>query len=177
MPSWGSSCKSSREQICPGAMSRGVRGARWTQIDAIARADVPCRPLEWRLPCQMNCRKAWNRALTAVRAVRRSSSKSSRELMCPGAMTGGVCCARWTQIGATARADVPCRPLEWRLPCRMVCRKRGTLGMNGLVCQVGVLHANHRARECALERCLEGFAVLDGHKLTPSRERMCPGGP
>ena len=48
-------------------MPGGVRGARWTQIDAIARADVPCRPLERRLPCQMNCRKARNRALTAVR--------------------------------------------------------------------------------------------------------------
>ena len=53
--------------MCPGAMSGGVRGARWTQIDAIARADVPWRHVEWRLPCQMNCRKAWNRALTAVR--------------------------------------------------------------------------------------------------------------
>ena len=61
------SCKTSREPMCPGVLSGGVRGARWTQIDAIARADVPCRPLERRLPCQMNCRKAWNRALTAVR--------------------------------------------------------------------------------------------------------------
>ena len=48
-------------------MSGGVRYARWTQIDAIARADVLYRPLEWRLPCQMICEKAWNRALTAVR--------------------------------------------------------------------------------------------------------------
>ena len=48
-----SSCKTSRERMCPGVLSRGVRGARWTQIDAIARADVPCRPVEWRLPCQM----------------------------------------------------------------------------------------------------------------------------
>ena len=53
--------------MCPGVLSGGVRGARWTQIDAIARADVPCRPLERRLPCQMIFRKAWNRALTAVR--------------------------------------------------------------------------------------------------------------
>ena len=53
-----SSCKPSRERMCPGAMPGGVRGARWTQIDAIARADVPCRHVEWRLPCQMNCRKA-----------------------------------------------------------------------------------------------------------------------
>ena len=63
----GSSCKPSRERMCPGVLSGGVRGARWTQIGAIARADVPWRPVERRLPCQMNCRKAWNRALTAVR--------------------------------------------------------------------------------------------------------------
>ena len=37
------------------------------------------------------------------------------------------------------------------------------------------LPANHRASGCALERCLEGFAVLDGHKSVPSRERICPG--
>ena len=51
-----SSCKTSRDPMCPGVLSGGVRGARWTQIDAIARADVPWRPVEWRLPCQMNCR-------------------------------------------------------------------------------------------------------------------------
>ena len=61
------SCKTSREPMCLVAMSGEVRGARWTQIDAIARADVPCSPLEWRLPCQMICGKAWNRALTGVR--------------------------------------------------------------------------------------------------------------
>ena len=61
-----SSCKTSRERICPGVLSGGVGGARWTQIDAIARADMPCRPLERRLPCQMNCRKARARALTRL---------------------------------------------------------------------------------------------------------------
>ena len=35
----------------------------------------------------------------------------------------------------------------------------------------------HRASGCALERCLEGFAALDGHKSMPSRRRMCPVGP
>ena len=35
---------------------------------------------------------------------------------------------------------------------------------------------NQRASECALERCLEGFAVRDGHKSAPSRELMCPVG-
>ena len=38
--------KSSRGRMCLGAMSGGVRGARWTQIGAIARADVPWRALE-----------------------------------------------------------------------------------------------------------------------------------
>ena len=50
-------------------------------------------------------------------------------------------------------------------------------GADGLVWQVDELPANHRASRCALERCLEGFAVLDGHKSMPSRERMCPVGP
>ena len=43
--------------MCLGAMSEGVRDARWTQIDAIARVNVHWKPVEWRLPCQMNCRK------------------------------------------------------------------------------------------------------------------------
>ena len=50
-------------------------------------------------------------------------------------------------------------------------------GSEGCAWQVGDLPANHRASGYALECCLEGFAVLDGHKLMPSRERMCPGGP
>ena len=37
-----------------------------------------------------------------------------------------------------------------------------------------VIPANHRASRCALERCLEGFAVLDGHKSMPSREPIWP---
>ena len=48
------SCQSSREPMCLGALSEGVRDARWTQIDAIARVDVPCRALEGRLACQVN---------------------------------------------------------------------------------------------------------------------------
>ena len=44
--------------MCLGAMSEGVRDARWTQIDAIARANVPWRALEGRFGCQVNCRKA-----------------------------------------------------------------------------------------------------------------------
>ena len=56
-------------------------------------------------------------------------------------------------------------------------QERGTEALYGRVWQFGELPANHRASECALERCLEGFAVLDGHKSVPSSERMCPGGP
>ena len=60
------SCKTSRERMCPGAMSRGGRGARWTQIDAIARGNVLWRPVEWRLPCQVNCRNLRVWALTEL---------------------------------------------------------------------------------------------------------------
>ena len=55
-------------------------------------------------------------------------------------------------------------------------QERGMQGLHGRVWQVCVLPANHRASRYALECCLEGFAVLDGHKSMPSRERMCPGG-
>ena len=55
-------------------------------------------------------------------------------------------------------------------------QERGTEALYGRVWQVGELPANHRASGCALERCLEGFAALDGHKSVPSREPMCPGG-
>ena len=53
--------------MCLGAMSEGARDARWTQIDAIARADVPWRPVEWRLLCQMKCRRAEGRAMNDCR--------------------------------------------------------------------------------------------------------------
>ena len=61
-----SSSKTSRERMCLGALSGGVGGARWTQIDAIARVNVPWRALEGRLPCQMNCRRAEGWALTEL---------------------------------------------------------------------------------------------------------------
>ena len=52
--------------ICPGVLSGGVRDAQWTQIVAIARADVLWRALEGRFGCQVNCRKARARALTGL---------------------------------------------------------------------------------------------------------------
>ena len=163
--------------MCPGAMPGGVCCARWTQIDAIARADVPCRPVEWRLACQMICGKAWNRSLTAVRGrfgfflqitaradvlwndARRDSGRSMDTNRCHRASE----CALQARRMAIAMPDD--------------LREKGTQGLHSRVCQVGVLPANHRASECALERCLEGFATLDGHKSMPSRELMCLGGP
>ena len=55
-------------------------------------------------------------------------------------------------------------------------QERGMQGLHGRVWQFGRLPANHRASGCALERCLKGFATLDGHKSMPSRERMCTVG-
>ena len=122
--------------MCLGAMSEGVRDARWTQIDAIARADVPCRALEGRFGCQMNCSKVWDRALRAVCGSsvsgRRSSGKSSRERMCLGAMSEGVRDARWTQIDAIARVNVPWRALEGRFGCQVNCRKARARALTGL---------------------------------------------
>ena len=54
---------------------------------------------------------------------------------------------------------------------------RALTALRGSSMLFGELPAKHRASRCALERCLEGFAVLDGHKSMPSREPMCPGGP
>ena len=56
-------------------------------------------------------------------------------------------------------------------------QERGTEALYGRVWQFGELPANHRASGCALERCLKGFAALDGHKSMPSCEPMCLGGP
>ena len=56
--------------MCLGAMPGGVRGARWTQIGAIARADVPWSAV-WRgSPCSMDtnrCHRAGEDALEAPR--------------------------------------------------------------------------------------------------------------
>ena len=54
---------------------------------------------------------------------------------------------------------------------------RALTALRGSSMSFGELRAKHRASGCALERCLEGFAVLDGHKSMPSREPMCPRGP
>ena len=56
-------------------------------------------------------------------------------------------------------------------------QERGTEALYGRAWQFGDLPAKHRAGRYALERCLKGFATLDGHKSVPSRESMCPGAP
>ena len=155
--------------MCPGVLSGGVRVARWTQIDAIARVNVPCRPVERRLPCQMNCRKGECRACTAVcgrsviflqtiaradvpwsavwRGSRRSmdTNRCHRASQCAlearrkaialsdGLQERGMQCLHgrvWSVGGrlviflqTIARADVPWRPVESRLGCKVNCRK------------------------------------------------------
>ena len=67
-----SSGKSSRERICPGVLSGGVRVARWTQIDAIARADMPWSAVwrGWRRSMDTNrCHRASGCALEARRTA------------------------------------------------------------------------------------------------------------
>ena len=54
---------------------------------------------------------------------------------------------------------------------------RALTALRGSSMSFGELPAKHRASGCALKRCLEGVAVLDGHKSMPSREPMCPGAP
>ena len=103
-----------------------------------------------------DCKKAGVGPLAAmyVRSgyfIQRASCKPSREPMCPAA-----------------------RRMVIAVPDDL--REKGTQGLHSRVSQVGVLPANHRASECALERCLEGFAALDGHKSMPSLEPMCPAG-
>ena len=130
---------SSRESMCLRAMSGGVRGARWTQIDAIARGyALETRRMAIALSdeLQESVRPGTNRALRAVCgssvSVRRASSKTSRERMCPGVLSGGVRGARWTQIDAIARVNVPWRALEGRLLCQMNSRKVWDQALTGL---------------------------------------------
>ena len=54
---------------------------------------------------------------------------------------------------------------------------RALTALRGSSMSFGELRAKHRASGYALECCLEGFGSLDGHKLMPSRERVCPRGP
>ena len=55
-------------------------------------------------------------------------------------------------------------------------QERGMQCLHGCAWPVGRIPENHRASGYALECCLEGFGSIDGHKLMPSRERICPGG-
>ena len=86
-------------------------------------------------------------------------SAPSRELICPGG---------------------PGRPIQVQDELQEsegLCTNRALRAVCGRSLIFGNLPAKHRASECALERCLEGFKTLDGHKSMPSRELICPGGP
>ena len=57
-----------QESVGPGSdrALTAVRGRSAEFLLIIARADVPCRALEGRLPCQVNCRNVRNWALTGL---------------------------------------------------------------------------------------------------------------
>ena len=163
--------------MCLGAMSGGVCGARWTQIGAIARVDVPWRPLEWRLPCQVICRNRGQRPCTAVRG----SSETFLQNIARADMP-------WSDVWRGSRFPMDTNRCHRASGCalespRMAIGVQGELqesmgpGSEGRAWQVSRIPENHRASGYALECCLEGLAALDGHKSVPSRERMCPGGP
>ena len=163
--------------MCPGVLSRGVRGARWTQINAIARADVPWRPVERRLPCQMNCRKGGCRACTAVRGRLGFFLQTITRADMPWSAVwrGSRCPMDTNRCHRAGGCALQARRMAIALSDEL--QERGMQCLHGCAWQVGDLPANHRASQYALDCCLEGFATLDGHKLMPSRERMCPAGP
>ena len=125
-------------------MPGGVCSARWTQIDAIARADVPCRPLEWRLPCQMICGKAWNRALTAVRGRLGFFLQITARADVPWSAVwrGSRCSMDTNRCHRASRCALEAPRKVIAVPDEL--QERGMQGLHGLVWQVGVLPANLR---------------------------------
>ena len=73
--------------------------------------------------------------------------------MCPGVLSGGVRDARWTQIDAIARVNVPWSAV-WKGSGRSMDTNR---------C--------HRASQCALEGCRMAIAVLDELQEREEREQ------
>ena len=129
-----------------------------------------------------DCKKAGVGPLAAmyVRSgffIQRASYKPSLEPMCLEAMPGGVCCARWTQIDAIAQVNVPCRPLERRLPCQMICGKRERMACTAVYAKFGFFLQITARANVPWSDAWRGFAVLDGHKSMPPRDPMCPAGP
>ena len=120
---------------------------------------MPSRPVEWRLPCQMNCRKGGQRPCTAVCG----RSESFRQIIARAdmpwsAVWRGSRCSMDTNRCHRASEDALEAPrMAIAMPDEL--QERGTKALYGHVCQVCVLLANHRAGGCALERCLEGTAA------------------
>ena len=109
----------------------------------------------------MNCRKVWDRALTAVCG----SSMSFGDLPAKHR-------ARRYGLEAPRMAIAVSDELQER---EGLGTNRALTAVCGRSMSFGGLPAKHRASGYALERCLEGVAALDGHKSMPSRESMCPG--
>ena len=114
------------------------------------------RPIALSDELQVSVGLGTNRAMTALR----DSSMSFGEFPAKHRVSGCALEARRMAIAVSDELQESVGP-----------------GADGCVWQFGELPANHRAGGCALECCMEGFAVLDGHKSMPSRELMCPGGP
>ena len=153
--------------MCPGAMPGGVCCARWTQIDGIARADVPCRPLERRLPCQIICGKAWNRALTAVRGrLGFFLQVIARADMPWSAVWRGSRRSMDTNRRHRASEDALEAPrMAIAVPGEL--QERVGPGADGCAWQVGVLPAKHRASRCVLEARGMAIAVSDESQEIP----------
>ena len=147
--------------MCLGAMSGGVRGARWTQIGAIARADMAWRHLEWRLTCQMNCRKGGQRPCTAVCGSSASFRQSIARADVP-----------WSDVWRGSRCSMDTdrchRASGYALEApRMAIAVPDDIlesvgpGADGCVWQFGELPANHRASRCTLQARRMAIAVPD----------------
>ena len=116
-----------------------------TQIDAIARADVLCRPLEWRLPCQMICRKEWNRALTAVRGRLGFFLQIIARADVPWSVVwrGSRRSMDTNRCHRASRCALKARRMVIAVPDDL--REKGTQSLHSRVCQDRILPANHRA--------------------------------
>ena len=115
----------------------------------IARNDMPWEPVEWRLPSQMNCRKVWDRALTAM--------PGRAEIFLPFIARADV---PWSDVWRGSRRSIDTdrchRAKRYALGARrMAIAEPDELqesvgpGADGCAWQVGVPPANHRASQSA----------------------------
>ena len=122
---------------------------------------MPWRPVEWRLQCQMIFRKAWNRALTAVRGRLGLFLQIIARANVPwsDAWRGS---RRSMDTNRCHRAsECPLQAPRMAIAVPDDLREKGTQGLHSRVCQVRILPANHRASECALQAPRKAIALSD----------------